>query len=136
MVKIFDIKWDVDEEKDLEFLPKEVYVQIDMDDDEDEDYISDWISDMFGFCHDGFCVERTKKSIWSEVRNGDRVYISGDSSNLWIKDYNVQVDSMATVEEAFSKMSKKMLLTIDTIDGDQNVCCSVRKSGVLRIERY
>lgn len=61
---------------------------------------------------------------------GDRVWVAGDSAELWIEDYNVRVDTGATVEEEPTPSAKKVLLTLDSIDGDQNVCCLVRKSMV------
>lgn len=61
---------------------------------------------------------------------GDRVHISGDSDELWIKDYHVSVDTNATVMKTPNKHAKKILLTLDSIDGEENVCCLVRKSKV------
>ena len=66
--KVFNILWDVDDagENDLDAqevldtLPKETIVTITSDDADldDEvsiaDYISDYLSDEFGFCHNGF----------------------------------------------------------------------------------
>lgn len=66
------------------------------------------------------------------MKQGDRVFVRGDSAELWIQDYNVRVYTMATIEETPRKQAKKVLLTLDTIDGDSNVCCYVRKSKVLR----
>lgn len=55
-MKAINIKWDVDDEKDLENLPKEIYVPLEMTDEEE---ISDYITDLTGFCHKGFeLVER------------------------------------------------------------------------------
>lgn len=64
------------------------------------------------------------------MKQGERVWISGDSGELWIKDYNVRVNTGATVEEAPSPRAKKILLTLDQIDGDCHVLCYVRKSKV------
>ena len=50
-MKAFNILWDVDNEKDLEYLPKEIFIP---DDIIDKDEISDYISDVTGFCHNGF----------------------------------------------------------------------------------
>ena len=51
-----NIKWDVDELEDLEYLPTEVEITSYLITDEDDllDDISDWLSDEYGFCHDGF----------------------------------------------------------------------------------
>ena len=64
------------------------------------------------------------------MKRGERVWISGDSSELWIQDYNVRVDTGATVEEEPIPHAKKILLTLDQIDGDCHVLCYVRKSKV------
>lgn len=55
-MKAINIKWDVDEIEDLEYLPTEVEIPSYLITDEDDllDYVSDWLSDEYGFCHDGF----------------------------------------------------------------------------------
>lgn len=57
-MKAINILWDVDDDEDeisiseiLETLPTEVELPDDM---EDEDEISDYLSDLTGFCHSGF----------------------------------------------------------------------------------
>ena len=64
------------------------------------------------------------------MEQGDRVYISGDSAELWIKDYNVRVSTNATVVDTPNKNAKKVLVTLDLIDGECNVCCRVRRSKI------
>lgn len=64
------------------------------------------------------------------MKQGDRVYISGDSKELWIEDYNVRVSTNAILEETPKKNAKKVLVTLDWIDGESNVCCRVRRSKV------
>ena len=49
-MKAVNIKWDVDDKKELESLP----LEIDIPDDIEEDEIEDYISDVTGFCHRGF----------------------------------------------------------------------------------
>ena len=57
-MKAVNIKWDTDGDvKLLEELPTEVEIHDYLiTDDEDDllDEISDWLSDEYGFCHDGF----------------------------------------------------------------------------------
>lgn len=55
-MKAINIKWDVDELEDLDYLPTEVEIPSYLITDEDDllDDISDWLSDEYGFCHDGF----------------------------------------------------------------------------------
>lgn len=64
------------------------------------------------------------------MKQGDRVCVSGSAVELWIEDYNVRVSTGATVEEAPKKYAKKVLLTLDEIDGELNVCCTVRRSKI------
>lgn len=64
------------------------------------------------------------------MKQGDRVHINGDTSELWIADYNVRVSTGATVEETPEKYAKKVLLTLDSIDGETNVSCYVRRSKI------
>ena len=55
-MKAINIKWDVDELEDLDYLPTEVEIPSYLITDEDDllDEVSDWLSDEYGFCHDGF----------------------------------------------------------------------------------
>ena len=50
-MKAIHIQWDVDEPDELEGLPTEIQIPDSM---EDEDEISDYLSDVTGFCHRGF----------------------------------------------------------------------------------
>ena len=60
-MKAINIKWDVDNKKDLNYLPKEMEIPNGMT---DEDEISDWLSDETGFCHNGFeLVEMESKKM-------------------------------------------------------------------------
>lgn len=54
MVKATNIKWDTDGVE--ENLPEEIEIP-DYIDEEDDDAISDYISDVTGFCHFGFDIE-------------------------------------------------------------------------------
>ena len=55
-MRAVNIKWDVDELGDLEYLPTEVEIPSYLITDESDSLedISDWLSDEYGFCHDGF----------------------------------------------------------------------------------
>ena len=53
-MKATNIEWDVDFEEDLENLPTEIEIP---DYIEDKEEIADYISDMTGFCHEGFVLE-------------------------------------------------------------------------------
>ena len=64
-MKIINIKWDTDGDKELlKSLPKEIDITDEFDvndyeDDEDQllDDISDWLSDTYGYCHFGFEIK-------------------------------------------------------------------------------
>ena len=61
-MKAINVEWDVtdddltkEEQEDvLAELPTEVEIPDDL---EDEDEISDWLSDEYGYCHNGFEIE-------------------------------------------------------------------------------
>ena len=68
---VTNIAWDIDEldiddnEEAYENLPTEVEVTIDVEeeelDEEDAEYaISEYLSDEYGFCHDGFSMTEKK----------------------------------------------------------------------------
>ena len=50
-MKAIHIQWDVHERDELVGLPTEIQIPDGM---EDEDEISDYLSDVTGFCHRGF----------------------------------------------------------------------------------
>ena len=52
-MKAINIKWDVDNEEDLEFLPAE----IELPDGIEADEIEDYLSNVTGFCHKGYELE-------------------------------------------------------------------------------
>ena len=54
-MKAINIEWDVDNEEELYDLPTEVEIPNGMTDDEE---ISDYISDVTGYCHKGFYLEK------------------------------------------------------------------------------
>ena len=51
-MKATNIKWDVDDENELEDLPTEIIIQSNIEG--DEEAISDYLSDVTGFCHKRF----------------------------------------------------------------------------------
>ena len=58
--KVSHIAWDVDNPNDILDLPEIVIVDVPEEivaADEEEDYISDYLSDEYGFCHNGFLFD-------------------------------------------------------------------------------
>lgn len=56
-MKAINIIWDIDDREDLNTLPSEIEIPEDMIDEAgevDDDEISDYLSDMTGFCHKGY----------------------------------------------------------------------------------
>lgn len=66
-----------------------------------------------------------------ELRPGTVMRVSGDAAELWIDGYNVRVESNATVMERPAPHAKKVLLNIEYIDHQSNVCAYVRRSRLL-----
>ena len=69
---IKNIKWDVDYPEDLKALPKELplpeqFYPLDFENsdelDEILDEVSDWLSNTYGYCHNGFILETTKEDM-------------------------------------------------------------------------
>lgn len=50
-MKAVNIMWDVDYDEDMNYLPTEVELPKEMTDEEE---IADYLSDTYGFCHEGF----------------------------------------------------------------------------------
>lgn len=60
-IKFSNVQWDVDEEDFFSteelILPKNFTAVVPAPEDDDtelSDYLSDWLSDEYGFCHNGF----------------------------------------------------------------------------------
>lgn len=66
----------------------------------------------------------------NNFKANDRVVVSGDSSELWIKDYNVRVCTHGIVLKDTEKYDKKVLVRLRLIDGDSDVVCYVRRSRI------
>lgn len=54
---VTDIDWDVDCAKDIESLPEEISIPSELTA-EDTDSVSDYITELTGFCHKGFRLRR------------------------------------------------------------------------------
>ena len=72
-------------------------------------------------------TKKDAKNKYFPLHEGDRVRLSGDSCDLGIKDYNVRVDSEATVVVEPHDDDSKVLVNIDYIDGESNVWVSVKR---------
>ncbi len=54
---IYEIKWDVDYDDDLNTLPKQIVVDIDKEtlgDMDIKEYLAEFLTENYDFCHDGF----------------------------------------------------------------------------------
>lgn len=64
-MKAVNIMWNIDYDEDKNYLPTEVEIPDEYATDPElledrvklEEIISDWLSDEYGFCHDGFVLE-------------------------------------------------------------------------------
>lgn len=96
-MKVINIQWNVDCEKDLETLPIEIEIPRAMTDD---DVISDYISDVTGFCHCGYEIVETNKVQqlldrieelgWNVINEEDDCY-SLSQFSLAGQDFNVHI---------------------------------------------
>ena len=50
----YNIIWDVDDSRDLDYLPSEIVIPEEY---QDEDEISDYITEFTGCCHKGFALK-------------------------------------------------------------------------------
>lgn len=64
------------------------------------------------------------------MKAGDRIWVNGGSDELWIEDYNCNINTGGVIEVTPQKNDKKVLVILDNIDGEGNVCCRVRKSKI------
>lgn len=65
------------------------------------------------------------------LSEGDRFYVEGDSKDLWIEGYNVRVSTGGTLFDTMEGRKKKVLVRLDTIDGDEKVVIYIRKSKLM-----
>ena len=80
------IMWDVDEDYDGQPLPTEVEVPAGMNEDE----ISDYLSETYGFCHEGFSLETDKPHNHGQfnavVHEGNQHFnLQGEPTNKYIR---------------------------------------------------
>lgn len=57
-MKAVNIRWDVDDIHDLEELPTEITIPLNLKDDEE---ISDYLSNVTGFCHGGYNLKVSRE---------------------------------------------------------------------------
>ena len=64
-IKFSNIKWDCEESDEFDYLPTAFETEIEEADEYDNeeelaDFLSDWLSDEYGYCHKGFDFEVIK----------------------------------------------------------------------------
>ncbi len=66
------------------------------------------------------------------MKENDKVFVSGATDELWIKDYGcISISSNGILLETPKKSAKKVLVMLDYIDGERNVTVLVRKSKLM-----
>ena len=65
------------------------------------------------------------------MKAGDVVFICDNSKDLWIENYDVNVNTYATVMKTPKINDKKVLLKLDNIGDDSDVICLVRRSKII-----
>lgn len=94
-MKAINIQWEVDDEKDLEFLPTELEIPKHI---KDVDDISDYISDEMGFLHKGSNLSLSKEElaktplILCEGFQGDRCVMTLDGAKKEVYDIALSSD--------------------------------------------
>lgn len=68
-MKATDILWDVDNEEELESLPKEVVIPLELTDEEE---ISDYLSELTGYCHYGFSLSADSPPEKNKADDGEK----------------------------------------------------------------
>lgn len=105
-IYVYDIDWDIDDwdgDDDVENdpdLPTEVTVEVPMDvinngSDAVDDYISNYLSDEYGYCHNGFNYDRGEE--FNEKKNSDWFGVKG-AKFIYHGDWNdpeVQYDGVS-----------------------------------------
>lgn len=66
-MKAIEIEWDIDHKEDRALLPTEIEIPDGMEDEED---ISDYLSDVTGFCHKGFRLQMEEKDMSLALEEG------------------------------------------------------------------
>lgn len=61
--------------------------------------------------------------------------VKGDSSEMWIQDYNVRVCTHAEVLEQTLTTDKKVLVCLNDIDHDTMVAVRIRKTALKEVNR-
>lgn len=75
--------------------------------------------------------EKTKQYKLS-IKRGMKFEVTGDSKEYWIEDYNCRVNTIATLEEdVTSNKQRKILVTLEEIDNDRNVCVSINLNKLI-----
>ena len=67
-----------------------------------------------------------------DIQEGQCFHINGDSRDMWLEDYNVNVNTVARVLKTPAKKDKKVLVSLGEIDHDKNVYAYIRKSYLKR----
>lgn len=92
-MKAINIEWDVDFEEDRELLPTEIEIPKGM---EDDDEVSDYLSDVTGYCHKGFELMKIRYYVCGLGYDKD-----GD-----VNDYETDFGDFDTLEEAYGMFMK------------------------------
>jgi hypothetical protein len=69
-MKAVNIIWDVDEKEELDFLPKEIEIPSEIEN--NIEAISDYLSDVTGFCHKGFNIDTNR---WTLTDDDSQQYV-------------------------------------------------------------
>ena len=75
--------------------------------------------------------EKTKQYKLS-IKRGMKFEVNGDSKECWMEDDNCRVNTIATLEEdVTSNKQRKILVTLEEIDNDRDVCVSINLNKLI-----
>ena len=121
-MKAINIKWSIDCNKQLDFLPKEIEIPNGMKEDE----VSDYLSEVTGFCHDGYVLEKSiyQNAIEDIEANRNNSDYKGCTNDLAIESLK-NMEKMPGIITEISKRYKEM------IDGKRTLSISEYNDFVL-----
>lgn len=121
MAKAYNIIWDIDDEDDVD-LPSEIEIPPGITDDE---AISDFITDLTGYCHKGYVLSTDGETHNVSVRLGFKW-----DDHVDYQEYMLTVPMDTTVEDVYDILQEEHLRAYD----DENDIYAEERSPYILIE--
>lgn len=107
-MKAINIDWDVDNKEELENLPTEIEIPDEL---KTDDEVSDYISDITGFCHRGY---ELVEGMVDDVKIRYYVCGIGYDENDHVTDYEQDLGDFDTYEEAYELFVKIQCRSVES----------------------